>query len=439
MSKVQIKKDSSKIEKAAKKLPSDMELALREGVIAKKAKMSVKAVRNLSDKERESLEKKVVAQVKAECAAKKPEKKLLPKVPHKKFISKEPSHGMPGVTRISTITGLMSSPSDRKWNLFLKEGPYWNYLVKFIASKNIFAGRQDRVEEAVMNTCEKVGRFMMDKRYKYPEVGKGVFRAWLKTVAMHTALDLLKEIRRQERILGEETTKVAKPEFDKMHDDLVRVGNRIKKKQEKNPLPGGVDEEIAPSSDRDLDRYDLSAGFDRNVAPAPKKENEKKVHLVTSLDSNPFIDDEAPVNYDPAAMFDYMNKLSKEDLRWVQKLQVHVLYIALGYVLTNEKISAEKRELLRLRFGLDMKVKDIYANPRFSSKSRTAFDVQMNRATEELRKEIKSWWTMVAPSKNDFADETVMKFWRELGGSDKRAKIASALQDKAIEIAGRIK
>ena len=115
-----------------------------------------------------------------------------------------------------------------------------------------------------------------------------------------------------------------------------------------------------------------------------------------------------------------------------------MLYIALGYVLTNEKISAERREMLRLRYGLDMKTKDIYAMPRFADKTRNAFDVQMNRATEELRREVKDWWEIVAPSKNDFADETVLKLWRGLGKSYDRAKLANDLQDKAISKAGRI-
>jgi hypothetical protein len=71
-------------------------------------------------------------------------------------------------------------------------------------------------------------------------------------------------------------------------------------------------------------------------------------------------------------------------------------------------------------------------------KSRNSFDVMMNRATEELRKEAKSWWELVAPDRNDFANETVLSLWRKLGNNYDRAKMANDLQDKAIKKAGRI-
>jgi hypothetical protein len=162
------------------------------------------------------------------------------------------------------------------------------------------------------------------------------------------------------------------------------------------------------------------------------------MHNISRLDHNPFIEDEMPSNYSPADFFDYLTNISKEDLKWVQKLQLHVLYIALGYVLTNNKISVDKREMLRLRYGCDWKVADIYASKRFKMKTRDDFDVTMSRATGELRKEVKCWWDLVAPDKNDFADETVLCLWRNLSNDYDRAKIANDLQDKAIKKAGRI-
>jgi len=227
-------------------------------------------------------------------------------------------------------------------------------------------------------------------------------------------------------------------EFDKMKDDMDKAAAKCRERIEKAKAAQEIEDEILPSSEHDLDVYDVSAGLNRNIAPA-EKIHAGKMHCISSLDDNPFSDDEMPGNYNPADFFDFMTKVSKEDLGWVQKLQLHVLYIALGYVLTNAKVSAERRELLRLRYGLDMKPKDIYALPRFASRSRNDFDVQMCRASDELRKEAASWWKLVAPDKNDFADETVLKFWRELGRSDQRAKIAIKLQDKAIKMAGRIK
>lgn len=306
----------------------------------------------------------------------------------------------PGATRYSTVVGLMESPSDRKWSLFLREGPYWSYLVNYLQRKNIFRGRRDRVEEAVMNTCEKVGKFMVSKRYKYPEEGKGYFRGFLKAVALHTALDLCREISRQEQVLD-----------------------------------NGADAD----AERDLDAYDAAAGLKRAVASSSGEKRAGRSHGIVRLDDNPFSDDEAPSNYNPAEMFDFRVKVSKENLGWVRKLQVHVLYIALGHVLTNAKVSAERREMLRLRYGLDMTMKDIHAMPRFATKSREALDAQMSHAKDELRKEAASWWKLVAPNENDFADETVLKFWRELERKDDGAKTAIKLQDKAIGIAGRIR
>jgi hypothetical protein len=203
-------------------------------------------------------------------------------------------------------------------------------------------------------------------------------------------------------------------------------------------VPNGIDSEIVPVSEQDMDIYDASAGFERNISPKEKSGVRKKMHNIVSLDSNPFDDDEMPSNYSPADLFDYITNISKEDLKWVQKLQLHVLYIALGHVLLNNDISVDKREMLRLRYGCDWSVADIYASKRFNMKTRNNFDVMMNRATEELRKEAKSWWKLVSPDKNDFANETVLSLWRKLSNNYDRAKMANDLQDKAIKKAGRI-
>jgi len=437
-----------KIDALAKQADKESRAVAREQHYASAAGMTLSAWRELSTADRkkkkdeidgrEKAERKAERERERQRAANEKLKSDAKKSLHKKRLTESASAGLPGATRYSTVIGLMESPNDKKWNLFLREGPYWNYLVNYIQRRNIFHGRRDRVEEAVMNACEKIGKFMVAKRYKYPEEGKGYFRGFIKTVAFRTALDLYREISRQEQMLVKESGADEKSEFDKMKDDMDKATAKCRKKLEKAKAAQGVEDEILPSSEHDLDVYDVSAGLNRNIAPAEKKQA-GKMHSITSLDDNPFSDDEAPVNYNPADLFEFMTKVSKEDLGWVQKLQLHVLYIALGYVLTNVKVSAERRELLRLRYGLDMKPKDIYALPRFASKSRNDFDVQMCRASDELRKEAASWWKLVAPNKNDFADETVLKFWRELGRTDERAKIAIKLQDKAIKIAGRIK
>ncbi len=298
----------------------------------------------------------------------------------------------PGPTRLSVITGLTDSPTNRKWDLFLRDGPYWNYLVSFVQRRNIFPDRRDRVEEAVMNACEKIGKFMIAKRFDYPEEGKGRFRGFLKVVAIREALKLREQISRQEQIRDTESKEEKKLELDEMLEHMERVNARGRKKTG-----------------------------------------------IASLDDNPFSEDEMPVNYNPADMFDFKANVSKEDLKWVQKLQIHVLYIALGYVLSNKKVSAERRELLRLRYGQDMKMEDVYKMPRFASMSRGAIDTKMCYARDDLREEVKSWWELVKPEKNVFADETVLKFWRELARPAENADLVRELQGKANSVAGRIR
>jgi hypothetical protein len=318
--------------------------------------------------------------------------------------------------------------------MFLREGPYWNYLVNFITRKNIFRGRQDLVEEAVQIAIGKIGRFMVSKQYKYQEEGKGFFRGFIKKVANRAAIDVFRQYMRHEQV----SDRSSPLDSDTIEKDYKKSHDNCAKKLAKMEDPAGIDSEIASVSENDLDNYDASAGFKRNIKPEIKSGAGKKMHNIARLDSDPFTDDEMPSNYSPADIFDYLTNISKEDLKWVQKLQLHVLYIALGYVLANKDISADRREMLRLRYGCDWKVSDIYASERFKSLKRSAFDAKMSHATDELRKEAKDWWEMVAPAENDFANETVLNLWRKLSSDHNRAQIANDLQDKANEKAGRI-
>ena len=412
---------------------SGMSVEEWQALVFKDRKAKAAAIR--ADDKAEAERKRAVAKVRAERqkAVSSPTARRPPKSP--------PAAGLPGSTRCSTITGLMASPSDKKWELFLQNGPYWNYMARYIQNRRIFPGRPDLVSEAVMNTCEKIGRIMVEKKYEYPEAGRGYFRKFLKVVAFRTALDLLKDIRRQEQIVVSETKADKVSEVDKIHDDITKSIARRKEWLKKTGEPKGLDSEIPAASDRDLDIYDKSEGFARTVGQAEKKPGKKTI-LVERLNDNPLFDDSASPDDSPAAReaakIVWDEKVAKEDVGWINRLRIHVLYIALGYVLTDERVSPDRREMLRLRYGLGKTPGEIYRMPRFSAKKRNAFDVQMNHATEELRKEARSWWKLVAPDKNDFADETVMRFWRELGRRDDRGALANDLQDKANDIAGKI-
>ena len=393
----------------------------------KEKKNKIKELDNAARKEeRERRRLMVEAERLKSDAAKRLRTKACPKKP--------PLQVLPGATRVSLITGLMDSPTNKKWEMFLYEGPYWTYLVNYITRTNIFHNRRDLVEDAVSTTFGKIAKVMGAKRYKYHKAGKGYFRAFIKCIAFREAVNLFKVNKRYEQ----SSSNWAKSDLDEIHEDLLKSQMKHDKKLAKMNVLGGIDAEIASVSDHDLDVYDASAGFEREIKPNEKSGARKKLHNIVSLDSNPFDDDEKPSSYSPADFFDYITNISKEDLKWVQKLQLHVLYIALGHVLLNNDISVDKREMLRLRYGCDWSVADIYALERFNMKSRNSFDVMMNRATEELRNEAKSWWELVAPDRNDFANETVLSLWRKLGNNYDRAKMANDLQDKAIKKAGRI-
>lgn len=417
----------------------------RECHYAAAANMTLEEWWNLSKDDRAGKKKKIDASDAAVRKEEKERRQLMAEAERlksdaakrlrvKEHPKKPPLQVLPGATRVSLITGLMDSLTNKKWEMFLYEGPYWTYLVNYIARTNIFRGCRHLVEEAALITCAKIGKFMVSKRYKYPEAGKGYFRAFIKRVAFRSAIDLLKKDRKYEKNSGNS----GHSEFDAIGGDLIISQAKHNKKLANMKVSDGIDSEIVPVSEQDMDNYDVSAGFERKISPKEKSCVRKKMYNIVSLDSNPFDEDEMPSNYSPADLFDYITNISKEDLKWVQKLQLHVLYIALGHVLLNKNISVDKREILRLRYGCDWSVADIYASKRFNMKTRNNFDVMMNRATEELRKEAKSWWELVAPDKNDFANETVLSLWRKLSNNYDRAKMANDLQDKAIKKAGRI-
>ena len=414
----------------------------RNRAYASKSGMTLDEWNRLKAKDRREKVSAIKAAEKSERAARRERaaieklKSDAQKAVRRKNEQKAPSGGLPGATRLSTITGLQLSPTNKKWNMFLKDGPYWNYLVYYIRRLRIFPRREDLVEESVMNTCEKLAKFLVARGFKYKEEGKGFFRGFLQVVAKRTALDLLKDIRRQEQVFVRESESKHAMEFEKIHDDMLKAAGRCRRRLEKDGSPVGLESEIPPATDRDLDIYDASAGFGRDIPKAERRHG--KMHDIARLDEDPFSDDEPPSSYVPADLFVWKENVPKKELRWVQTLQLHVLYIALGHVLSNEKMSADSREMLRLRYGMDMPPKEIYKLPRFAGKSRDAFDVQMSRATDVLRKEASSWWQLVAPDKNDFANETVLRFWRELGRGHGRGKLANDLQDKAIKLAGRI-
>ncbi len=335
-------------------------------------------------------------------------------------------------TRLSTVLGLLSSPTSRKWEKFFRDGPYWTYLTNFIRQKNIFHGREYLVEEAVTDACTNVSRFLCERRYVYPDVGKGYFRGFLKLVAFHAALDVLRRSQKYEYA-------DAKPRDPEDHDDMAQLQADMEDVNE-----GDNDAiEDRQVSERELDIYDSGSIADRTLASVndgagSKTGPVKRKRAICSLSGSQFSDDPEPLTYDPASFFDYIEAKAEEDRVWLRKLQVHVLYIALGHLLSNTRKSVARREMLRLRIGRDMAPKDIRARPAFVELHDGEFNVKMHNAVEDLRREVRCWWALVEPRTNDFADDKVLELWRGLLDDRSTRMLGKKLRKKAEEEGGVI-
>ncbi len=334
-----------------------------------------------------------------------------------------PNAGYPEkTTRISMVTGLMESPSNKKWAYFDYQGPYWNFLTSYLRRKNIFKGREDRVEEAVMNTIEKIVKFMGQKKCKLELIGKGYFHAFVRLVAYRTAIDLDREISRQEQLKVRSSKKKTSKEDLEQSDkeDLETEFNKMSEKIRKR----------ITKHERKINKL---SGLADKIPHSTEEKNHDSLVNVNFEDE----DIKIPKNYQTADFFEYVNSCKKADLKWIQKMQIHILYIALGHILSNEKISSVQREMLRLRYGMDMRPQEIWKE-HFSDMPQSTFDVTMMRAKNVLKKEAKTWLDLVAPDEDDFTDEKVLRLWRDLSRETKHTKYANDLKDKAIKVAGRI-
>ena len=100
---------------------------------------------------------------------------------------------LPGKTSASVVIGLQSQ-SSQKWKLFLNGGPYWNYIANVVAGKRFFRRNDACIDDVVNTTIARVAKALASGRFVYKAAGQGYFRAYLKQVATHVALDaILKE------------------------------------------------------------------------------------------------------------------------------------------------------------------------------------------------------------------------------------------------------
>ena len=436
-----------KIDAIAKLADRRARAAARERHYASTAGMTLSAWRGLTAADRKAKKCGIDACEKAERESKRQRaaneklKSDAKKPLHKKHRKEPASEGLPGTTRYSTIVGLVESPSNKKWNLFLKDGPYWNYLKNYLNWKGIFAksrARAELIEEVINNTFADLAKFFAAKKYVYPRVGEGCFRNFIKIAAINHAITELKKVNKYEIVAQEKRPK--KSLSLKENEELVaeqRMSTAmVKANASRHDCAGGT--LSGAGQECEFDQSDKGAGLVSFAENHIEEQTASKLRSIEELRENS--DDEGPTTYDPAAFFEFQDAESLKRQKWIQQLLTHVFYIALGHVLGDGRVSADWRELLRVRYVLEVaRPKDIYKMPQFAHlPTMGAFEQKMKNANDRLKKEVMSWWKFVAPSRTDFSNEVVLKLWRNLLEDDKTAKMTSRLRRLAKKRVGDV-
>ena len=344
-----------------------------------------------------------------------------------------------GPTRLSVVMGL-GTPDSKKWQLFLKDGPYWNYLVGYLSSKICFARRHELVEDAVNLAISKVARFLNSGSFVYKEEGKGYFRAFLKTVTIRTAFDLLK------KELKHETA----PEEGKRDDqeNMLKINDSVNTRIEKKGSARQVSDDIWDDVDNDtvavtkeLDTYDKSVIGDVEGCFSKQKKGKKEPmggHLVRLDDISPDGDDSESAGYDLASLYNWKRIVSESELHALQCMQVNVLHIALGHVLGDVKVSAKRRLILQSLYVNKMTLEQIREMDDFADLSRDTFDKRVFDARGELRKKARELWRLVMPDGETASEREVCILWAALSNKATNWKMVKALQKRAAEMIDRL-
>ena len=344
-----------------------------------------------------------------------------------------------GPTRLSVVMGL-GTPDSKKWQLFLKGGPYWNYLVGFVLSKPYFAGHRDLVDDAVNLAISKVARFMGTGSFVYKEEGKGYFRAFLKTVTIRTAFDLLKKELKHETV-PEEGKRDDQEDLREINDS---VNTRIEKKRSVRQVSDNIWDDVdkdATAITKELNAYDESVIGDAEGGTAEQEKGKKtrmNGHLVSFDDISP--DDDASESFgaDLAAMYNWKKIVSEKELLALQRMQVNVLHIALGHVLADEKVSVRRRLILKLLYVDMLTLEQLRENEEFAALPRVTFDKRVFDAREELRKKVRALWRLVMPDGEDASEREVCMLWAALSNKATNWKMVKVLQKRAAEMVGRL-
>ena len=311
-------------------------------------------------------------------------------------------YALPSATRASVVIGLQSQTSS-KWRLFLQGGPYWNYIANFVASKRYFKRRDARIADVVNMTITRVAKALSSGRFVYKAAGQGYFRAFLKTVATHVALDM---IRKDNRCLGESGT-----------------ASQPQARDERDVLAEGDDDSRADT--KKLDAYDKTAAVEGSSGG--KKSKVEYAHLVSFEDLKGIFEDGDEGEDDPASLQRYHDECTREEQKFLKRVQKNVFSLALVSVLSDESVPVARREMLNMLYVGRMSPGEIYALEEFRVLRRSTFDKKVFDARQSLERPIRAFWKAVAPEFCEDSEEKLQKLWRALlvkPSTRKRAKAA---------------
>lgn len=316
------------------------------------------------------------------------------------LMTNERKYVLPSVTRASVVIGLQSHTS-QKWKLFLQDGPYWNYIAKFVASKRYFKGNDTRIDDVVNVTIAKVAKFLASGRFVYKAAGQGYFRAFLKLVATHVALDAVRTERRYLAESGEDRRSPLRDERD-----VFSEGN-----------------EDSRSDTKKLNAYDATAAID-GASGGRSKGN--YAHLVSINDLKGVFEDGDEGTLDPASMQRYSEECTREEQKFLKRVQKNVFSLALVSVLSDETVPVARREMLNMLFVGRMSPGDIYKLDDFKELKRGTLDKKVFDAKQSMVKPILEFWKAVTPKFCENSEEKLQKLWRTLLEKPATSKMAKA-------------
>lgn len=308
---------------------------------------------------------------------------------------------LPSETRASVVIGLQRHTS-QKWRLFLQDGPYWNYIAKFVASKRYFKGNDTRIDDVANVTIAKVAKFLASGRFVYKAPGQGYFRAFLKLVATHVALDM---IRKDNRCLEGGGT-----------------AGQPQARDERDVLSEGDDDSRADT--KKLNAYDATAAIEGDAGG--RRSKGVYAHLVSMDDLKGVFDGGDEGMLDPASMQRYHEECTREEQKFLKRVQKNVFSLALVSVLSDESVPVARREMLNMLYVGRMSPRDIYALDDFKTLKRGTFDKKVFDAKQSLVKPILEFWKAVAPKFCEGSEEKLQKLWRVLLMKQSTRQLAKA-------------